>query len=322
MSNELLESLRWKKFPVLNDGYICLTDVMGSEKDIIAAARISYGKDARGELGTELASDEKTLLRYLFRNRHNTPFEMAEMKFIIRAPIFVFRQWHRHRTQSYNEYSGRYSVMIDSMETVNPDQWRVQSTTNKQGSGIGEVQWPDDTPFDVYNDEQSAAHYLSSRQRELHEHMTHVYQERLKFGVSKEQARIDLPVSNVSEMYAKCDISNLMHFLSLRSDGHAQVEIRSYADVILYEMVKVLFPNVYQAFIDFRLEAMMLSRLDQLVCREMQKHPGWHFEDQFYRSVFELVVTEQLPEEWSRGKRCRERDECYEKLGKLLGFIE
>jgi len=130
MSEETIdrESLRWKKFPVLDDGFVCLVDVMGDDSSIVQAARVSYGE------GTKRVSDDRTLIRYLLRHRHTTPFEMAEVKLLVRVPMDCWRQWIRHRTANVNEYSTRYSVAIDGAQTTPVDQWRTQSTSNRQGS--------------------------------------------------------------------------------------------------------------------------------------------------------------------------------------------
>ena len=125
---ELVEELRWKKFPVLDDGFVCLADVMGDDGSVVQAARVSYGE------GTKKLSDDRTLIRYLLRHRHTTPFEMAEIKFLVRVPMDCWRQWIRHRTANVNEYSTRYSIAIDSSQTTPPDQWRTQAQTNRQGS--------------------------------------------------------------------------------------------------------------------------------------------------------------------------------------------
>ena len=125
----LVDDLRWKKFPVLNDGFVCLVDVMGDDSSVVQAARVSYG------VGTKQVSDDRTLIRYLMRHRHSTPFEMAELKFLVRVPMDCWRQWIRHRTANVNEYSTRYSVAIDAMQTTPEDEWRTQAESNRQGSG-------------------------------------------------------------------------------------------------------------------------------------------------------------------------------------------
>src|SRR3990170_7109902 len=125
---DLLDELRWKKFPVLDDGFVCLVDAMGDDQAVVQAARVSYGE------GTQRVSDDRTLIRYLLRHRHSTPFEMAEIKLLVRVPMDCWRQWIRHRTANVNEYSTRYSVAIDSMQTTEPSAWRRQATNNRQGS--------------------------------------------------------------------------------------------------------------------------------------------------------------------------------------------
>src|SRR5947209_60017 len=126
---EQVTLLRWQKFPVLDDGFVCLVDVMGDDQAVVQAARVSYGE------GTRKVSDDRGLIRYLLRHRHTTPFEMAEIKLLVRVPMDCWRQWIRHRTANVNEYSTRYSLAIDATQTTNPDQWRSQAASNRQGSG-------------------------------------------------------------------------------------------------------------------------------------------------------------------------------------------
>ncbi|MBC7815723.1 MAG: FAD-dependent thymidylate synthase, partial [Planctomycetaceae bacterium] len=177
----LLQELKWKKFPVLNDGFVCLVDVMGDDSSIVQAARVSYGE------GTKKASDDRTLIRYLLRHRHTTPFEMVELKFLVRVPMDCWRQWIRHRTANVNEYSTRYSIAIDSMQTTPANEWRTQSQTNRQGS-------EEMLPTDV-------GEKLTAAERELQELTRRMYQERLDLGVAREQARKDLPLSTYTEAY-------------------------------------------------------------------------------------------------------------------------
>ena len=337
MSNaELVQSLKWKMFPVLTDGSVCLVDAMGNETDICDAARVSYGK------GTRSVSDDTNLIRYLMRHRHGTPFEMAEIKIAVRAPLYVVRQWHRHRTWSYNEYSGRYSEMIDSMDTAGAGGWRIQSTTNKQGSEGAVSEWPEgykprydheqglfilDCPdgsqwhrFAARLEDITPQDYLSEIQDESQARVSDEYKERLLFGVAREQARMDLPVSNYTEMYAKTDLRNMLGFLALRMDPHAQIEIRQYANIIGEQIVKPLFPNVYQAFIDYMLESVSMSRIDQAVCVLMTRYGRCGSDRQFAEDV---IVSHAgacgIPVEF-KNKRSRERDECIDKLV-LLGVV-
>ncbi len=291
MSSNLgvVEQLRWKKFPVLDQGFVCLVDVMGDDSAIVQAARVSYGQ------GTRSVSDDRTLIRYLMRHRHTTPFEMAELKFLVRVPMDCWRQWIRHRTASVNEYSTRYSIAIDAAQKTPPDGWRRQSSANRQGS-------------QGYLDPE-VGRLLSQEEEDLHRKARSVYEKRLQAGVAREQARKDLPLATYTEAYWKIDLHNLLHFLELRMDPAAQWEIRQYALTIGHEIVRPLFPLVWEAFEDYRLAAVTLSRLDQEVIRNLAQAgrlPA-HEED-FWKA--------QHPQ-WAQQARCRERDECREKLRRL-----
>src|SRR6266404_3140035 len=206
------DALRWKKFPVLDDGFVCLVDVMGDDQSVVQAARVSYGE------GTRKVSDDRGLIRYLLRHRHTTPFEMAEIKVLLRVPMDCWRQWIRHRTANVNEYSTRYSEAIDACQKTPSDNWRTQAVVNKQGSG---------DMLDV-----AVGGELSNAEAELHRFSREIYETRLKAGVAREQARKDLPLSTYTEAYWKIDLHNLLHFLALRMDAHAQQEIRDYASTI------------------------------------------------------------------------------------------
>src|SRR4051812_15396175 len=210
MSNPIVEQLRWKKLPVLNDGFVCLVDVMGDDSSVVQAARVSYGA------GTKKVSDDRTLIRYLLRHRHTTPFEMAEIKLHVRVPMDCWRQWIRHRTASVNEYSTRYSVAIEASQRTRAGDWRAQSSSNKQGSG-------EHLPLEI-------GERLTIQEKEIQDQARSVYNERLAVGVAREQARKDLPLSTYTEAYWKIDLHNLLHFLELRMASHAQAEIRDYAN--------------------------------------------------------------------------------------------
>lgn len=231
-----------KIFKVLDDGFVYLVDVMGDDSSIVQAARVSYGS------GTKTVNDDRGLIRYLMRHSHTTPFEMAELKFHIRVPMDTWRQWVRHRTANINEYSTRYSEAIDSQQATATQAWRKQSSTNKQGSS------------DFI--ERSEGAELSIQEYELQQASRAVYSKRLRAGVAREQARKDLPLSTYTEAYWKIDLHNLLHFLALRMDSHAQYEIRQYAEVIGNEIVKPLFPLTWEAFEDYRLQSVRLSRLE------------------------------------------------------------
>jgi thymidylate synthase (FAD) len=260
--------------------------VMGDDGSVVQAARVSYGE------GTRPVSDDRTLIRYLMRHRHTTPFEMAEVKLLVRVPMDCWRQWIRHRTASVNEMSTRYSVAIDATQTTPPDQWRLQATSNRQGSE------------GALDPERGAL--LAASEADLQEHARRVYRERLELGVAREQARKDLPLATYTEAYWKIDLHNLLHFLELRMDHRAQWEIREYARTIGHEIVRPLFPAVWEAFADYRLKAVVLSRLDREVIARLA-------------AAGEVPATEadflaaQDPD-WRGHARCRERDECRIKL--------
>lgn len=232
-------------FKVLDDGLVRVVDYMGDDAAIVQAARVSYGA------GTKAVSDDRGLIRYLVQHRHTTPLEMCELKLHVRVPMDAWRQWIRHRTASVNEVSSRYSVVTDAAQRTAPGAWRLQSADNKQGScGLADG---------------SLGEALSAGERELQQHARRVYEERLAAGIAREQARKDLPLSTYTEAYWKIDLHNLLHFLALRMDPHAQQEIRAYADVIGREIVARWVPLAWEAFADFRLGAVTHSRLEQAV---------------------------------------------------------
>ncbi len=286
---ERVEQLRWKKFPVLDDGFVCLVDIMGDDQAVVQAARVSYGAGARA------VSDDRTLIRYLMRHRHTTPFEMVELKFLVRVPMDCWRQWIRHRTASVNETSTRYSVAIDAAQQTAPHAWRKQAQSNRQGS-------------EGFFDEASGA-ALTAEEAVFQQQARAIYQKRLEQGVAREQARKDLPLATYTEAYWKIDLHNLLHFLELRMDAHAQLEIRQYAETICREIVRPLLPLAWEAFLDYRVEGMLLTRLEQAV-------------------ISRLAAAGQIPAgeaaflaaadpTWAGLAHCRERDECREKLLRL-----
>jgi thymidylate synthase (FAD) len=215
-----------------------LVDSMGGDSAIVQAARVSYGA------GTKSVSDDRALIRYLMRHKHTTPFEMVEFKFHIRAPIFVARQWLRHRTASVNELSARYSIVPE--EYFLPDELRAQSTSRGQGG---------EEPFGEGSDN------LILKQKSSCDLAFHTYEEMICKGVSRELARCHLPQSTFTEFYWKINLHNLLHFLALRIDDHAQKEIRDLAKQV-YELVKPIVPMTCEAFEDFRLGSVTLSRLE------------------------------------------------------------
>lgn len=241
--------LKDKYFKVLDKGFVALKDYMGSDEDVEQAARVSYQK------GTRKVNDTRNLLRYCMNHKHTSIFEQTAIKFHIKAPILVFRQWHRHRTWSYNEMSGRYSILPDECMMTNEDEWRKQSTTNKQGSG-------DCLPAMAVEQGEPNGRALSSLEESFHKYSREMYDLRIRRGVAKEQARKDVPVSQYSEMFATVDLHNLFHFMGLRCDSHAQLEIRSYANVMA-GIAKELFPLSFQAWYDYSFNAVNFSLLDR-----------------------------------------------------------
>jgi thymidylate synthase (FAD) len=218
-------------------GSVRLVDYMGSDAAIVQAARVSYGK------GTKSSSDDRALIRYLMRHAHSTPFEMVEFKFHIKCPMFVARQWMRHRTASINEVSARYSMLPN--EFFLPENLRVQAKVNKQLSG---------EPLE--NDT-----LLLLKQKASCDLAFHTYDELLTNGCSRELARIHLPLATMTEFYWKLNLHNLLHFLQLRMDDAAQVEIRHLANQV-YECIKPIVPITCEAFEDFRRGSITLSRLE------------------------------------------------------------
>jgi thymidylate synthase (FAD) len=227
---------------VLDDGFVRVVDYMGDDSAIVQAARTSYGR------GTKRRHEDRGLIRYLMRHAHTTPFEMCELKLHVRVPMDVWRQWIRHRTASVNEYSTRYSEAIDAAQRTAPEAWRLQSAGNRQGSsGLLPV-------------EQGTR--LSEEERSLQRRARDIYEARLAAGVAREQARKDLPLSTYTEAYWKIDLQNLLHFLELRMDEHAQLEIRAYANVIGERIVATWVPLTWEAFLDYRRGGTALSRIE------------------------------------------------------------
>lgn len=240
---------------VHDHGFVALIDAMPrlvpqgqtADQAIVQAARVSYG------IGTKQVSEDRGLIRYLLRHRHTTPFEMVEFKFHCAMPIFVARQWIRHRTANVNEYSGRYSVMPDRFYHPSVENVRKQSTSNRQG-GTEPIDVGTANDFLAYLEKQESA-----------------YEDYLKLtesGVARELARIALPVNLYTEWYWKCDLHNILRFLSLRMDAHAQAEIRDYATA-MYELIQPIVPVTCEAFRDYEMNSIRLTRLE---IEALQRH--------------------------------------------------
>jgi thymidylate synthase (FAD) len=233
---------------VLAHGFVALVDYMGNDAAIVQAARVSYGA------GTKTLRDDRGLIRYLMRHRHTTPFEMVEFKFLVRLPIFVARQFIRHRTCSVNEFSARFSIMADEFEMPPPEEVRHQSTQNRQGRG-------DPLP------PEAVERFRSDLDR-VSKDAYAAYMRALEEGVARETARLLLPVAYYTQWYWKTNLWNLFHFLSLRLDPHAQEEIRLYA-VEMANIARTVTPIAFEAFEEFQLAGITLSRREQVAVRAM-----------------------------------------------------
>lgn len=263
---------------VLDKGFVRLIEVMGDDSSIVQAARVSYGK------GTKSVNEDEGLIRYLMRHLHTTPLEMVEFKFHCRMPIFVARQWIRHRTANVNEMSARYSEMPDLFYVPEPELCTTQSAQNKQGGTGKQVE-----------DADELAETFSRSQEQIYEE----YEKYLSVKMRRELARANLPVSLYTEWYWKIDLHNLFHFLNLRMDKHAQYEIRVFAEVIA-DMVKQHVPIAYQAFEDYILKSKRLSTLELELLKGALKGDR---------------ITSSMLEEHIKNKR--ERKEFIEKLREL-----
>lgn len=245
-----IEKYLYETIPVLDKGFIRIIDYMGDDTSIVQAARVSYGK------GTKQTNQDRGLIQYLMRHRHTTPFEMCEIKLHVKLPIFVARQWIRHRTASVNEYSARYSILSKEFYVPSSDNMAMQSKTNKQGRD--NVLSPSDAErlLDLIkmDSQQCYDHY----QEMLNEDETGGVIDEDKPSLARELARMNLTLNYYTEWYWKINLHNLFHFLALRADSHAQYEIRVYAEALL-EVVKEWVPFAYEAFMDYRVNAVTFS---------------------------------------------------------------
>lgn len=257
-----LENILYKPFPALDHGFVRVIDYMGDDSAIVQAARVSYGR------GTKKVSEDRALIRYLMRHRHTTPFEMCEIKFHIKLPIFVARDWIRHRTANVNEYSGRYSIMDREFYTPAPEHLGAQSTTNRQGRG--DVLKSDEAERVLELLKRDAAQCYETYQTLLNRDENGEIVDEKYMGLARELARINLPVGIYTQWYWKIDLHNLFHFLSLRADAYAQYEIQVYANMML-DIVKEWVPHAYEAFMDYRKEGIHLSKSGlEIVKRRMK----------------------------------------------------
>lgn len=255
-----LEAQLYKAIPLLDHGFIRVIDYMGTDSAIVQAARVSYGR------GTRKVNEDAGLINYLMRHRHSTPFEMCEIKFHVKLPIFVARQWIRHRTANVNEYSGRYSIMDKEFYVPDAQHLAAQSKSNRQGRG-GVLEGAEaQRALDILKGDALRAyeHYEEMLNEDVDGHVL----DEGKDGLARELARMNLPVNFYTQWYWKIDLQNLMHFLSLRADSHAQYEIRVYAEAML-DILKAWVPITYQAFMDYRMGGAALSGKGLAVIKRM-----------------------------------------------------
>ena len=266
-----LEAVLYQPIEVLDHGFVRVIDYMGDDSSVVQSARVSYGK------GTKKISNDKGLIKYLMRHRHSTPFEMCEIKFHIKLPIFIARQWIRHRTANVNEYSARYSILDKEFYIPSAENLAAQSQINNQGRGDALT---DDEASNVIqilkNDaEQTYANYETL----LNENSSGGVLDEGKAGIARELARMNLTLNTYTQWYWKIDLNNLLHFLALRADDHAQYEIRVYADVML-DLVKKWVPLTYEAFEDYRMGGTELSAKEIHLMKKLLKGEKVSFEEE------------------------------------------
>ena len=266
-----LENILYQPFEVLDHGFVRVIDYMGDDSAIVQSARVSYGK------GTKQISNDKGLIKYLMRHRHSTPFEMCEIKFHIKLPIFIARQWIRHRTANVNEYSARYSILdkefyIPSMENV-----AAQSTINNQGRG--EVLSSDEAAEVISILKKDAEQTYANYETLLNENPNGESIDSSKPGVARELARMNLTLNTYTQWYWKIDLNNLLHFLALRADAHAQYEIRVYADIMM-DIVKKWVPIAADAFEDYRIGGTEVSAKEINLLKKLLRGEKASFEDE------------------------------------------
>jgi thymidylate synthase (FAD) len=255
-----LEAILYEPLPVLDRGFVRVIDYMGDDGAIVQAARVSYGK------GTKQVSTDRGLINYLMRMRHTSPFEMCELKLHVKLPIFVARQWIRHRTANVNEYSARYSVLDDEFYLPAPEHLATQSTANRQGRAAA-LPGPEAAAARAIL-ETNAGDAYGRYVELLNEGDDGQPLDPQRAGLARELARMVLPLNAYTQWYWKVDLHNLLHFVALRADPHAQYEIRAYAEVLL-DVVRRWVPLTHAAFVDYRLEGAALSAKALAAVRRM-----------------------------------------------------
>jgi thymidylate synthase (FAD) len=264
-----LEKILYEAIPVLDHGFVRVVDYMGDDSSIVQSARVSYGK------GTKKVSTDSGLIKYLMRHRHSTPFEMCEIKYHVKLPIFIARQWIRHRTANVNEYSARYSILDKEFYMPTKDHLAAQSTINRQGRGdLIDGKQADEILNILKKDaEQTYDNY----ELMLNERFDGTTINKNNKGLARELARMNLTLNTYTQWYWKTDLLNLLNFLSLRADSHAQYEIRAYADVMTNSLKKWV-PITFDAFMDYRVGGMELSAKGKFVIEKMIKGENCNFE--------------------------------------------
>ena len=264
-----LDKVLYKPFKVLDHGFVRVIDYMGDDSSIVQAARVSYGK------GTKKLNQDKNLINYLLSHRHTTPFEMNEIKFHIKLPIFVARQWIRHRTANVNEYSARYSILDKEFYIPEKDQLSAQSTSNRQGRGDLITGEQADEVLKILKDD--AIRTYDNYEKMLNERYDGTVIDENKSGLARELARMNLTLNSYTQWYWKTDLLNLLHFLFLRADSHAQYEIRVYAEAML-ETVKKWVPITHAAFLDYRVGAAHVSAKGLKIIKSMLNGQSINFD--------------------------------------------
>ena len=265
-----LEKILYEAIPVLDHGFIRVIDYMGDDSSIVQSARVSYGK------GTKKVSTDEGLIRYLMRHWHSTPFEMCEIKYHVKLPIFIARQWIRHRTANVNEYSARYSILDKEFYIPAKEQLSAQATNNRQGRGELITGQQADEVLKILKDD--AIRTYDNYEKMLNERFDGTIIDEKKSGLARELARMNLTLNSYTQWYWKTDLLNLMNFLFLRGDSHAQYEIRVYAEKML-DTVKKWVPITHAAFLDYRVGAAHLSSKGLKIVKSMINGNKVSYED-------------------------------------------
>src|SRR5210317_584751 len=264
-----LENILYEAMPALDHGFVRVIDYMGDDTSIVQSARVSYGK------GTKQVSTDAGLIKYLMRHWHSTPFEMCEIKYHVKLPIFIARQWIRHRTANVNEYSARYSILDKEFYIPEKSQLSAQSSSNRQGRGDLITGDQADEVLKILKDD--AVRTYDNYERMLNERFDGTVIDEGKVGLARELARMNLTLNSYTQWYWKTDLLNLLNFLFLRADSHAQYEIRVYAEAML-ETVKKWVPITHSAFLDYRVGAIHISSKSKILIKKMIKGEKYNFE--------------------------------------------